>query len=1701
MISLDKIRVLLPFAFLLTFSQHTNAQILNPNFKIGTVTGKYNYSYNETPDQLVQIYPPDVLSLAYNFEWQSNTTPLGNDPWTVISTQPTCSFSTHLTQTLYVRCKATGLGNTGFVYSNTIKLTLVSTNWEDLNYIREHDVLTTNITDWQTVDQLPIGQKLQTTSYLDGLGRSLEKVSREVATPASQNGTWGDLVQFAKYDALGRQPLKYLPYTTITESGKYKSSPQTEQSQYYAATYNETSAFSSIIFDNSPLNRVKNIKESGTAWAASTGSSADYSVNTLSDNVQNFRADYTQGNPPINLGTCAAGTLYKLSYTDVNGKQVVEFSNTSGQLILKKIQLDDIPSAAHAGWICTYSIYDDFGLLRYQLQPEAVKYLDANNWSFAGTNGQTVLNEQCFLYNYDDKGRTIWKKAPGAQPLRMLYDIRDRVVFMQDGNQSALATPQWTANLYDELDRPVLTTLYNTGKTIAALQTDINNAVTISSFTTSTSATPIRDLAVNNRSIGTTSYTATNSIDFLSNFSSEDGAEFVAQIDASATSPSVDITSTVLNNPISSADLGNTAVTTILKYLFYDNYSFNKAKAFDNSFTNNTAYSSSDPNVLPIAASKRTWNLPTGSMTRVLGTNAFLSATSYFDEKGNAIQSLEENIKSGTDITTMQYHFDGRLLSTSLNHSAPGTDFVGFVTLNKFLFDKIGRVTALQKQIGANSLKTISSFDYDDIGRVKTKHLDPDYNNPNSGQADLESLNYNFNIHNQIIGINKDYALKAPASYNKWNHFFGMYLGFDNRDNTFSQSQLNGQVGGILWNTQGDDAQRKYEYTYDNAGRLTNAVFNEQQHPGDGWSNGKMDFSVSGAGGKITYDLNGNLLTMLQKGVVPGTAAPITVDDLHYTYAAYSNKLQSVTDQMTLTSSNGLFGDFKDGSNGAAPDYVYDANGNLVIDLNKNAKDLNNLVGANGISYNFLDKPDQIRIAGKGTIKVVYDADGEKLQRVFIPETAGNTTITTYIGGFVYQETGAMTINSPAPFAGTSPSLAYINFEEGRIRVMQPFSQSNGLDGIAESGNILLSGGKMGVYDYFIMDYQRNVRMILTEETHTAANTATMEFSRSAAEDPVFGQTGANNEVEATRFPTPGGWQSVNSSASVSRLGNLSGHNIGPNTLQKVMAGDKITASVQYYFDNPGSGSNPNFATNLLNSLSQAIIGSATASQTIHSNVANITNQLNAAPAFLNAVQPTGSGGTTPQAYLTILFFDERFNFIAAEDGGVAQQQVQPTWSAGNQILGLTDIKAPKNGYAFAYVSNRSDQNVYFDNMLVGTTAGNIIEENHYYAFGLKISGISSRKLGDANEGKLKNPYQYNGKEMLDEDADLNWLDYGFRSYDPQIGRFMQLDPLTDFYADLTPYQYSSNDPITNIDLDGLEGVKVVGQIGEEAFRGGVATTLQDVVVTAVIKSSKVTAKAAPSIFSVSGHFIFGVLKSAWKTVEGVGNMVAHPLNTATALVKIIAHPVETAILLQKVIKKAYNDFKAGDANKRSEMIGEIAGDIAQLFIGTGEAKIAEEAADAGRIIEEASELEKVTNEAESLSKMESAWAKALKEEKNSHHGIPKELKNDPAVRDMRKGGYKYDGKDNRIDVPKRRQNGEVFHANHPFYTEQIKTFLSDLRSTNPKWASATSNELANFGREFNTWLVGELKEAFRKNIKINELELDFTKFKPSLLK
>lgn len=66
--------------------------------------------------------------------------------------------------------------------------------------------------------------------------------------------------------------------------------------------------------------------------------------------------------------------------------------------------------------------------------------------------------------------------------------------------------------------------------------------------------------------------------------------------------------------------------------------------------------------------------------------------------------------------------------------------------------------------------------------------------------------------------------------------------------------------------------------------------------------------------------------------------------------------------------------------------------------------------------------------------------------------------------------------------------------------------------------------------------------------------------------------------------------------------------------------------------------------------------------------------------------------------------------------------------------------------------------------------------------------------------------YGFNGKENDNEvKGEGNQQDYGMRIYDPRLGKFLSVDPLSGQYPFYTPYQFAGNKPIWAVDIDGLE--------------------------------------------------------------------------------------------------------------------------------------------------------------------------------------------------------------------------------------------------------------------------------------------------------
>lgn len=144
--------------------------------------------------------------------------------------------------------------------------------------------------------------------------------------------------------------------------------------------------------------------------------------------------------------------------------------------------------------------------------------------------------------------------------------------------------------------------------------------------------------------------------------------------------------------------------------------------------------------------------------------------------------------------------------------------------------------------------------------------------------------------------------------------------------------KYNSNISGMLWRSVGDWENRKYNFSYDAAGRLLKADFTQFANASSQYDlSGGIDYSVKlgdGVDPNSAYDANGNIKKMLQKGFKAGGS--ITIDDLTYNYANYSNTLSKVTD--AVNDVNSKMGDFKEPASTTGDDYAYDSNGNLTSD-------------------------------------------------------------------------------------------------------------------------------------------------------------------------------------------------------------------------------------------------------------------------------------------------------------------------------------------------------------------------------------------------------------------------------------------------------------------------------------------------------------------------------------------------------------------------------------------------------------------------------------------------------------------------------------------------------------------------------------------------------------------------------------------------
>ena len=781
-----------------------------------------------------------------------------------------------------------------------INVTSAKADYSNKNYVSQIIIAKKGITDASSIEALNCSDKSETIQYFDGLGRPLQAVSVK-ATPDMK-----DLIQPFVYDDFGREAKNYLPFSTDGfNNGAYFSNDTltTNWTKHYGSTESEY-AFAEKELENSPLSRVMEQGAPGEPWqivkigGVSIGTGHTVKMSYLSNQVGevlNYEVNASSGALQIGSEThYEANQLYKTVTKDenwTNGKAhtTEEFKDKQGQVILKRTWLDDSTP------LNTYYVYDDYGLLRYVLPPQA--FADGN--SIISSDELTGL---CYQYKYDSRKRMTHKKLPGAQEVRMVYDKRDRLVATQDGLLRKYGN--WMFTKYDALNRPILTGIYSNDVSQNDLQTLVDG------------------------------FTGTNLYE-------EKGAGALGY--------------TIRSFPISDINEYYTAN-------FYDTYpDFGPEYDFDE-FGKIDDYQGPNEELY----FEGTKGQLTGSLVKIFGTSSYLESCVYYDDKYRVIQTVAQNYQGGIDISSTKYDFIGKVLETRVEQQTELNDQYEEITLHAYnSYDHAGRLIQVDHMIEdgiTNQRVTLTSLRYNELGEMIEKNLHDDA---------LQSIDYNYNIRGWLTSINNGDLTNQLGDTKE--DLFGMELNYNNIHSALNQEsdrQYNGNISSVVWKHLGEDNQKAYGFTYDALNRIKTADFGQSE---ENWVNASFDVAGKNGESAISYDLNGNILSLGRKGT----------DDTYksnFSYYYNGNQLKSMDRNGGQASTSSTH-------------YQYDENGNMKRDEYKAAN----------VYYNKLNLPKKVSFDDGRKVEYTYDASGVKRRMLRYNDDRTVVDTVDYAGSIIYK--------------------------------------------------------------------------------------------------------------------------------------------------------------------------------------------------------------------------------------------------------------------------------------------------------------------------------------------------------------------------------------------------------------------------------------------------------------------------------------------------------------------------------------------------------------------------------------------------------------------------------------------------------------------------------------------------------------------------
>jgi RHS repeat-associated protein len=362
--------------------------------------------------------------------------------------------------------------------------------------------------------------------------------------------------------------------------------------------------------------------------------------------------------------------------------------------------------------------------------------------------------------------------------------------------------------------------------------------------------------------------------------------------------------------------------------------------------------------------------------------------------------------------------------------------------------------------------------------------------------------------------------------------------------------------------------------------------------------------------------------------------------------------------------------------------------------------------------------------AAQGTITYIYDAVGNRLEKrinelaaTYNNNTAKTTTI-GYVAGFVYSNNQFQYLSHEYGKIRTGTKVNqpyaydyYLTDHLGNTRLVLTDEQVQNVYPVATvENNTAALTEEQKIYNI----NTGNIVDVTSIPGFTDNNGNTLPqnvYYNNNGNPPYNTNNQANVNAQSLRMY---------------KLNGAIGDKSGLGIALKVMTGDEVNIWARSYYHINGAVNN-NYTINATSAaLSSFLAAFAGTQPLIEKGVAGAalnsspitTNEVG---DWLNQV-PVPGGTAIPKAYINWILFDEQFRPVSSNCGfdpvSVNSDELKPHQKT---------VPISQSGYLYVYCSNESDINVYFDNLQVVLNRGPELEETHYYPFGLTMAGISAK--------------------------------------------------------------------------------------------------------------------------------------------------------------------------------------------------------------------------------------------------------------------------------------------------------------------------------------------------------------------------------------